>query len=77
MTAYEITTWTNPGIYGKDAQGNLWTTFTCNNHTVTCDECGAEIAGGYVRGRWGETNLRVCCSHIKETRMDNTAPDDS
>ena len=64
MLTYAIRIWANPGICGEDDQGNPWSTFSFVNGTVACGECGVEIDGGYVRGRWGEERLYVCGTHM-------------
>jgi hypothetical protein len=62
---YAISIHANPGIYGQDDQGNAWTTFSLINGSIACDECGAQIDGGYMRGKWSDEQLHVCCSHVR------------
>lgn len=67
---YAITIRSNPGIYGEDAQGNPWTTFTLFSQTIACSVCGKQIDGGYVRGKHGEEDLFLCCSHVQITTQE-------
>lgn len=64
MNQYIIVADTGLGAYGHDAQGNPWSSFLCNNYTATCAVCGASIASGWVRGRIGEEQIRVCSDHV-------------
>ena len=52
------------GCYGKDADGNVWSTFSCIGMTLTCDECGTIIDGGYAKGKRGEGTY-YCAKHVR------------
>lgn len=52
------------GIYGHDAQGAPWATFSMTRGTALCAVCGAEIARGWMRGKVG-VNFHVCAEHVR------------
>ena len=72
MNTYAVEIHANPGIYGRDIDGNCWTTFTLlGGRTIACSECGTQIDGGYVRGGRNDINdefldedIWICCRHV-------------
>lgn len=61
---YAVVAHANPGIYGHDTQGNSWATFQRINGMVVCDVCGATIDRGWIRGKFGETQIHACSEHM-------------
>jgi len=75
---YHITLTKTVGIYGTDEQGNPWSTFTfVGDGSVSCDECGQSITGGWERGRYGEEQFHVCSSHVHITQGETNNGDNS